>query len=374
MMNKIKQWFQLPPKTISENNTDHALKNRLSSSRTTIPSQVKDADLEFLFHQLLEGVVNGWQQNRISQFLEKLEGKISLDVWLNWLQRYREQLISSPAPNTQLAARMIMLGEITASLPFVRAIGDSAYEIGEQLLNRAENHIISESTPEYTTITQTSVIEDEDSSSWGEEILSLLPDTPHSTVDTAQNLELDSIDPSVIMAEIAEQTQSQTKPTFSDSAYSLSAEDIFNIGLEKAQAGDLERALSLWQEAVALEPNFAPAWHNLGSAYAYLNRLSEAIQSFDQALAINVNDYVSWSDRGNALFRLQRWQEAIISWDRVIGIQPDCHQVWYRRGLALEKLELYAEALASYEKCLTIDPDFKPAQKRQQNLQAQLSS
>jgi tetratricopeptide (TPR) repeat protein len=153
-----------------------------------------------------------------------------------------------------------------------------------------------------------------------------------------------------------------------NSNYRLSAEDIFSVALEKAQAGDLEKALSLWQEVVNIEPDFAPAWHNLGSAYAYLNRLTEAIESFDKALAININDHLSWNDRGNALFRLKKWQEAIISWDRVIGIKPDFEQAWYHRGLALEKLEEYAEAMISYKKCLNINPNFKQAQKRYQKL------
>ena len=181
-------------------------------------------------------------------------------------------------------------------------------------------------------------------------------------------------DPQSIMEEINLQTDSDTKPQFSTANYSLSAEEVFIVGLEKAQGGDLEKAISLWQDAIDINPLFAPAWHNLGSALACLNRLPEAIEKFDKAIEINVNDYLSWNDRGNAFFRLQKWQEAINSWERVVGIQPNFESAWYYRGLAFEKLKKYPQALTSYEKCLAINNEFQNVRQRYETLKTFLTS
>ena len=424
-MKKFKQWFQLIRTTIYRDDVDMIENNDSSSFETSflepkVVPQIKDTDLEFLFHQLLEGVVNGWQENRIAQFLQKLEPKIPLEKWLEWLQSYRTRLLSSPSPHTQLVVKMQILGKLasTASIPLVRAIADAVDKISQELLNRRDSLLTSESLLLSTTAESSGLVPDypiqTDSQSdqlnkhrnvLGN-IISSLQQNPLSEVDQSETFEIeDYIDPA--MAQIEKETSSDTEPPsisennsldssstlrteendseaqsvssnvkdnlsveelFANVRDNLSVEELFALALEKAKTGDIEKALPMWQEVVSIDPNFAPAWHNLGSAFAHLNRLTEAIEHFDKALAININDYLSWNDRGNALFRLERWQEAIISWDRVIGVKPDFDQVWYHRGLALEKLEEYAEAMISYKKCLSINPNFTPAQKHYQKL------
>ena len=408
MIHKIKKWFQFPINSVEEDNDE--VENYEDDLNTEeLSSPIKDNDMEFLFNQLLEGVVNGWQENRISQFLEKLKAKITVEDWLSWLERYRQQLLSSPAPQTQLAGRMILLGETTACLPFVREIGDSAYDIGQELLNRSnsadqtkinshgdsspnnknkdDRHDDGVKTPADITpansidnskTSQKSPKYDDDypkpSSLW-QDIMALVQEIPSLSGDNSPTSSTkENSDPQSIMEEINLQTDSDTKPQFSTANYSLSAEEVFIVGLEKAQGGDLEKAISLWQDAIDINPLFAPAWHNLGSALACLNRLPEAIEKFDKAIEINVNDYLSWNDRGNAFFRLQKWQEAINSWERVVGIQPNFESAWYYRGLAFEKLKKYPQALTSYEKCLAINNEFQNVRQRYETLKTFLTS
>lgn len=385
MINKIGQWLKLIPRTIQVYNSQEEVNGQNGDSLVNLPP-IKDADLEFLFYQLLEGVANGWQESRIEQFFEKLEPRISVEIWLEWLQRYRNQLLKSSETHTQLAARMIILGEKTAILPFVRGVGDLAYEIGKELLSKSKNYNFVDSFRAFKDnkigYFQENKNQDKDKEKEKEdlkkdiitptslgEFLSLLQKDENFAAEIARQLNLDSVEPGVIIAKIVEQTESDSLPIFSSSISEELVEYLFNLGLEKAQLGDFEEALISWNQAITLNHEFAPAWHNRGSALAYLNRFQEAIQSFDQAIALNVNDVESWYDRGNALFRLQQWQEAIISWERVIGIQPNHYQAWYHRGLALEKLQRFAEALSSYQKCLSINPTFQPAQKRLNKLQ-----
>ncbi len=384
MIKKIGQWLKLIPTTIQAYDSDEDEVNGKNGISVVNHPRVKDADLEFLFYQLLEGVAKGWQESRIEQFFEKLEPRISVEIWLDWLQRYRSQLIKSSHTYTQVAARMIILGEKTATLPFFRGVGDLAYEIGKELLNKTNNdnfvdsfqseindnlsnfedkQDINENKDNFTKVVN-------NITSLGE-FLSLLQTDENFASEIARQLNLDSVEPGIIIAKIVDQIESDSPPIFSGSISYELVEYLFNLGLEKAEVGDLEEALMSWNQAITLNPEFAPAWHNRGSALAYLNRLAEAVQSFDQAIALNVNDIESWYDRGNALFRLQQWQEAIISWERVIGIQPNHYPAWYHRGLALEKLQRFSEALNSYQKCIAINSSFTLAQKRISRLQKQ---
>lgn len=384
MIKKIGQWLKLIPTTIQAYDSDEDEVNGKNGVSIVNHPRVKDADLEFLFYQLLEGVAKGWQESRIEQFFEKLEPRISVEIWLDWLQRYRNQLIKSSHSYTQVAARMIILGEKTATLPFVRGVGDLAYEIGKELLNKTNNNNfvdsfqseINDNKSNFEDTLDNNENKDDSTkvvnmpSSLGE-FLSLLQTDENFASEIARQLNLDSVEPGIIIAKIVDQIESDSPPIFSGSISQELLEYLFNLGLEKAEVGDLEEALMSWNQAITLNPEFAPAWHNRGSALAYLNRLGEAVQSFDQAIALNVNDIESWYDRGNALFRLQQWQEAIISWERVIGIQPNHYQAWYHRGLALEKLQRFTEALNSYQKCIAINSSFTLAQKRINRLQKQ---
>ncbi|MBL1208682.1 tetratricopeptide repeat protein [Geminocystis sp. GBBB08] len=379
MIRKLRQWLNSSFNTIEAHNPlegdgHNHLANENPLSHNLLEKSVKDTDLEFLFHQLLEGIAKGWQENRIEQFFEKAKPKITIEVWLNWLQRYRHKLISSSHSHNQIASKMIILGQRTASLPFVRSIGDLAYAIGNELLSRENNNSLVESLRSQTTDISSDINPDSSNNNPDQEpqevpnpsslgdFLHLLENNPSFAEDTARKLGLDTADPGIIMEKIVQKTRLNSPTPVTESFSPDKVNQLFNLGLEKASQGDLEGAIADWDQALAIDQNFTQAWHNRGSALAYLKHFEEAVKSFDRAIALDVNYHQSWNDRGNALYSLQRWREAIISWDRTLGIQPDNYQAWYHRGLALEKLNLFPDAIASFQKCLSIENNYKPAE------------
>ncbi len=93
--------------------------------------ELTNADLEFLFTQLLEGVHQGRGQGWATKYIQRMENRITNQRWLEWLLNFAERLLNSPAPNHELAYRMVQLGELR-----IGEIGDLAYDIGMQLLTR----------------------------------------------------------------------------------------------------------------------------------------------------------------------------------------------------------------------------------------------
>jgi hypothetical protein len=96
-----------------------------------------DTDREYLFMQLLEGVAHGWQQPRVVSFFNKLRQRVRKSDWLEWLDRFGNNLLEMPVPNYELAGRMVQLSQLDCG-----EIGDLAGEYGERLLDRQAEEVM----------------------------------------------------------------------------------------------------------------------------------------------------------------------------------------------------------------------------------------
>jgi hypothetical protein len=96
-----------------------------------------DTDREYLFMQLLEGVAHGWQQPRAIGFFNKIRQRVRKSEWLEWLDKFGNNLLEAPVPNYELAGRMVQLGQLDCG-----EIGDLAGEYGFRLLNRQSQESI----------------------------------------------------------------------------------------------------------------------------------------------------------------------------------------------------------------------------------------
>ena len=98
-------------------------------------SLLSDADYEFLFNQLLEGVAHGWHDRRIIKFFAQLGDRSKQSDWIAWLERLRPKIVTLPIQSKrQLGTIMIRLGELTQSAPQVSEIGAASNRIGRELL------------------------------------------------------------------------------------------------------------------------------------------------------------------------------------------------------------------------------------------------
>jgi hypothetical protein len=90
-----------------------------------------DTDREYLFMQLLEGVAHGWQQPRVIGFFNKIRQRVRKSDWLEWLERFGNNLVEAPVPNYELADRLVQLGQLDCG-----EIGDLAGDYGVRLQSR----------------------------------------------------------------------------------------------------------------------------------------------------------------------------------------------------------------------------------------------
>jgi tetratricopeptide (TPR) repeat protein len=112
----------------------------------------------------------------------------------------------------------------------------------------------------------------------------------------------------------------------------------------------LEQALADYDQAIALDPQYAAAYNNRGIAYANLGDLEQAIADYDQALALDPQDALAYNNRGNAYRTLGDLEQAI-------ALDPQYAQAYYNRGIAYYDLDDLEQAIADFRRCLELAPN-----------------
>ena len=172
------------------------------------------------------------------------------------------------------------------------------------------------------------------------------------------------------------------------------------------QAGEYQKALELYDQAIALKPNVAQAYW--GRCYS-LNKLNkptdaivscndaldlkpnypeallskgnaqelqklpiEAIQLYERATEIKPNFAEAWVSLGRILQSVGRSEEAISALDKAIALKRNSAEAWSIKGAALMNLGRFEPAIASFDKALQIQPDNQDAIKMRKLVQQQL--
>jgi tetratricopeptide (TPR) repeat protein len=63
-------------------------------------------------------------------------------------------------------------------------------------------------------------------------------------------------------------------------------------------------------------------WFSKGNTLYSLGRMEDAIKAYDQAIALDSQFAAAWSNKGVALSNLDKYDEAIEAYDRALAIDP----------------------------------------------------
>ena len=142
---------------------------------------------------------------------------------------------------------------------------------------------------------------------------------------------------------------------------SANAEDLLKKANTFYELQRYEEALSNYQKALEIKPEYAKAWNGQAKTLYELNSHEDALSAYDKAIQIQPNYRNSWSGRGFVLSKLRRYSEAIKSFDKALKLEPESPQIWNARGESLRNLRKYDEAIKSYDKAIEIQPDYDGA-------------
>jgi tetratricopeptide (TPR) repeat protein len=133
---------------------------------------------------------------------------------------------------------------------------------------------------------------------------------------------------------------------------------------------ELAESVRLFEQAVALDPQFAAAWAGLGAA-AWIapswnvtdrDYLAISRRATKQALVLDENQSMAWA----VLSGLRDFDESGPDYettlnylDRALQIDPNNTTAWLWRGIAWSELGFHERALKDLQQCLVLDPAYQ---------------
>jgi len=139
------------------------------------------------------------------------------------------------------------------------------------------------------------------------------------------------------------------------------ADAYFLIGYCNDELGRHNEAVEAFKQAIRLKPDYALAHYNLGVAYGKLGLLNEALEAFKQAIRLKPDLAEAHLNLGVAYGKLGLWNEALEAYKQAIRIKPDFAEAHYTLGWTYDELGNYNEAVEAYKQAIRLKPDYAEA-------------
>ncbi|TMD69701.1 MAG: tetratricopeptide repeat protein, partial [Chloroflexi bacterium] len=112
-----------------------------------------------------------------------------------------------------------------------------------------------------------------------------------------------------------------------------------------------EEALVIYDQVIALFPEYAFALLGKGETLLTLKRDQESLDILDKAIQVDpkVTSAHFHQSRAQALCNLQRYEESLAAYDKALGINSRNTRLYDEKATVLFYLRRYDEALKIYE-------------------------
>jgi len=125
--------------------------------------------------------------------------------------------------------------------------------------------------------------------------------------------------------------------------------------------GNYEVAVSAYQRAIELKPDFAQAYSNLGIALYKLGKYQESIVACNKAIDFGPNYAEAHNNLGLSLKAVRKYKEAIVSYNKAVSLKPDFATAHYNLGNVTSALGDSEGAIIHYNKSIQLNPNYVEA-------------
>jgi protein O-mannosyl-transferase len=139
-----------------------------------------------------------------------------------------------------------------------------------------------------------------------------------------------------------------------------------NLGFLFLRRGEVDKAISQFQEALNIRSRNSESHYslgaaliqsNLGNALARKQLWDEAIDHLKEAVRLRPDYADAYFNLGSVLFQQGRIDQAITQWQKALAIRPRDAEAHRNVAIALRKEGKLKEAISEYEQALNIAPD-----------------
>jgi TonB family protein len=139
------------------------------------------------------------------------------------------------------------------------------------------------------------------------------------------------------------------------------ADEAYRRGTRLMQTRHVDEAISMFNRAILLKPDWAQAFAARGRALSQAKRYGEAINDFDEAIRLEP-EHAAWYDsRGLSYSNSGQHSRAIEDYARAIEMSPTTSAYYNNRGWAYSELGQFEEAIADLSRAIQLVPDYVKA-------------
>jgi tetratricopeptide (TPR) repeat protein len=120
---------------------------------------------------------------------------------------------------------------------------------------------------------------------------------------------------------------------------------------------DPQRAIADYNEAIRLDPEFAMAYNNRGSAYGANKDYDRAIENYNEAIRLDPDYVEAYINRGHAYSEQKDYERAIADFNEALHLDPKFAMGYTLRGSMHIIKGQFDRALADYNEALRLDPN-----------------
>ncbi len=120
--------------------------------------------------------------------------------------------------------------------------------------------------------------------------------------------------------------------------------------------GQLDKAVSVYDKLIGLNPDDAAIWQARAWALNRLGRWEGALYSCQKSIELNPNSGRTWSYQAAILVNLNRPDDALNSCEMALKLSDTDWFAWTTRGIALANLERFEDAFGAFSKVVGLEP------------------
>ncbi|MGA7109711.1 MAG: tetratricopeptide repeat protein [Terracidiphilus sp.] len=132
-------------------------------------------------------------------------------------------------------------------------------------------------------------------------------------------------------------------------------QNLFLSAVQAEEAGEKHRAIALYEQILARDPGYAPAFINLGTINFHLRRYGRAEELYRRATETDPDYVLAFFDLGNVLDELNRPEESIRAYQRAVELAPRYADAHYNLALAFERSGESRSALRHWQAYIRLD-------------------
>lgn len=133
------------------------------------------------------------------------------------------------------------------------------------------------------------------------------------------------------------------------------ADQLYKRTISAYNAGMVEEALQLANQAIASSPKEPKLYLARGYIHQYERRHQKAVDDFSKAIELEPDSMEAWQRRGEERFKLAQFKESVADFERVIQLQPQRAPHHWQLGISYYYTGQHQKGMRLFEKHQTVN-------------------